>query len=303
MRSILKLLPTFLFTPAGMDMNWNCKSMVDMIDPDGYIQACHWVNDQHLAVCMLCCVKVYEVTMYATSRLIYTLTSQEWKGRYVMDVAVSDALPGSMLVICKRKSYVYQHPCYESTQELNKYLIQSDSKASLWCIVANDRIAILGMGSQIEVYNLPEFTYGYTVQTTLNPWDLSISADYLLIMGKKEMIVKSLCGMGRDVYSIQLPDTGLLFTSVSLQKNGREIFVACRRCSNPGSTYSISRYTWDGKGEHGSQGSCIVDGLSWVSYRCSSMASNGLLAIGQGHEEGNSYNKKLYLYKPYDYSL
>ena len=276
--------------------------MVDTIDPEGYIQACHWVSDQNLAVCMLCCVKVFEVTMYASSRLIYTLTSQEWKGRFVTGVAVSEALPGSMMVICKRKSYVYQLPCFEATQELNKYPIQSDSKASPWSIVANNRVAVLGMGSQIEVHNLPEFTYGYTIQTSVNPWDLSISEDYLLIMGKKEMVLKSLYDIGRDEYVISLPDTGLLFTSVSLLRNGREIYVACRRRSSPGSTFDICRYTLDGKDGHVSQGSCVIDGLSWVSYRCLSMTSNGLMAVGQGQVEGNSYNKKLHLFSPYSYS-
>ena len=75
-----------------------------------------------------------------------------------------------------------------ATKVIRKYKIQSDRKDQ-WCIVANAKTAVIVMGSgkSFIVCKLPGFTQQSCVQIDFNPLDLSISSDYLLVMGMTEI--------------------------------------------------------------------------------------------------------------------
>ena len=227
------------------------------------------------------CVKVYEMTT-TSSRLAYTITSQEWKGQDINGVAVSESLPGSMLVICEYQPYVYQFPCHEATQEVKRYKIQSNEKIP-WCIVANASVAIIGMKGQSSfiVCSLPDFTHQSHVQTSFYPNDLSISPDYLLVMGEEKMVVRSAGDMSEDLCEIKLPDGCREFKSVCFgDAAAREMYAVCEQ---DGGGYGVHRYTWNGSGKPVFVNTgCVIDGFGylWVWYKCLSVTSDGLMAVG-----------------------
>ncbi|XP_072041340.1 mitogen-activated protein kinase kinase kinase 13-B-like [Amphiura filiformis] len=107
------------------------------------VSACHWISHQQLAVCLKGGVKVYEVTT-ESSHLAYTLTNQDWEGKFTRGVAVTGAVsessPDDMFVICDHQPYVYQHPCHQAKEMIKKYKItdkNQDDGVNLQCIVAN----------------------------------------------------------------------------------------------------------------------------------------------------------------------
>ena len=248
-------------------------------------------------------MKVYEVTT-TSSRLAYTITSRKWKpliGRpkWVRGVAVSESLPGSMLVICDNKPpYVYQFPCHEATKEIKRYKIQSDKKYYPWRIVANASVAVIKMTpiyhSSLTVCRLPDFTYQSYVRAPC-PYDLSISTDYLLVMTHEKMVVRSLAmlagDISEDLCEIKLPDGYKEFNSVCFGDAAtREMYVACEKGAfGPSGVY---RYTWDGRSKvvFVNTGCVIDDGSSWMGDRGLSVTSDGLMAVGDDRD----YTVKLY---------
>ena len=265
-------------------MLWHYK---DKIDEPYTVSACAWVSHKHLAVCMLGCVDVYEVTADGY-HLAYQLTPQEWKGRQITGVAVSKALPDSMLVVCNEKPYVYQSPCHEATQHVNKYKIQGE-EVNPQGIVANANTAVIRLPFQkrrLVVCSLPDFTHQSHVHISFDPFELSISTDYLLVMGRNEMVVKPLGDMSQDLCRIESPD-GEEFMSVCFRNDAGEIYAGCVEVvqGEHGERSRIYKYTWNGSGnpEYTNAG-CIIDGLGWVGWRCLSMTSSarGLLAVGEG---------------------
>ena len=222
------------------------------------------------------CVKVYEVTAQG-SQLAYQLSSGEWKGKHTMGVALSDSLPDSMLVICKNKPYVYQFPCHQATQEVKKYKIQGDT-VNPTCIVANANTAIVKLHYNertLVICRLPDFAHQSQMQINFDLYDISISTDKLLVMGRNEMVVKPL-GKGQDLCKMQ-PLDGYEFRSMCLRNdfNAAEIYTACSQ----GGTGCVYRYKWDaGKSQYVNMG-CVIDGLRLVGYRCLSVTSDGLLAL------------------------
>ncbi|XP_072029640.1 uncharacterized protein [Amphiura filiformis] len=257
-------------TEESSNIKWNYKHT---IDASGRIEACHMISRTHLAVCMKGCVKVYEVSA-ESSHLAYTITSQEWKEKDIRGVAVSDSLQDSMLVICEYKPYVYQYPSFESTKELKRYKIQSGDP---WYIVANASVAVIKMCGQSSfiICSLPDFTQSH-VQMDFSPDDLSINSDYLLVMGWKEMVVKSLDDTSQDVCRINPPD-GYEYKSVTFGDNGSEIYAACVN----GGEGCVYKYTRDvGKPEYINSGR-IIDGLLGIGFKRLSVASDRILAVEQ----------------------
>ena len=263
-------------------LQWQHKHTIDT----GLVDACHWVSRQHLAVCMVGCVKVYEVTTQG-SQLAYQLSSVEWKGKYTMGVAVSDSLPDSMLVICVGKPYVYQFPCHQATQEVKKYKIQGD-RVNPRCIVANANTAAVDINADntIIICSLPDFTIQSHVQTHFKPYDLSINTDKLLVMGTHEMVVKPLANMKQDLCKMMSPDWWM-FTSVCFRNDATEIYIACTQ----GGKGCVYRYKWDaGKSQYVNMG-CVIDGMGWVWDRCLSVTSDGLFALYDwGHSDVKVYS-------------
>ncbi len=235
------------------------------IDPDGRVLACQMISHNHLAVCLISCVKVFEVSS-GTSHLAYTVTSDDWTGKCVVGTAVSAALPGTMLAIREYKPCVYQFPLCESTKEIEKYKIQCDTEDP-WCLAANDDIAVIAMYGQqsILVYQLPEFSPKSQISIDFQPFDLSISTDHLLVMGVEQIAVRSCDDIHRDISRVSTTSDGWEFQSVSFRGNTREVYVGCRR----GMHGRINRYTWDGVGKTDYvNSSCIIDDLDRVWQRC-----------------------------------
>ena len=58
----------------------------------------------------------------------------------------------------------------------------------------------------LTVCGLPDFKHQSHVQINFIPEDLSISTDYLLVMGQDEMVVKSLKDLSQDLCRIEPPD-------------------------------------------------------------------------------------------------
>ena len=239
-----------------------------MIEPECSVYACHWINPQHLAVCESYgyhdnVVKVFEVTP-TSNHLAYTIKSPELERANIHGVAVSESLPGSMLVICNKRPYVYQFPCHEATQTVKRYKIQSHRKTPL-TIVANASVAVIRMDSQssLIVCSLPDFTHQSHVPNMHLICDLSISSDYLLVLDEmqKKIGVRSLSGdMSEDVCEIEVPDGCKKFRCVCFgDAAAREIYAVCKQI---GGKCGVYRYTWDGSGKPRFVNTgCVIDGL------------------------------------------
>ena len=207
-----------------------------------------------------------------------------------MGVAVSDSLPDSMLVICEGIPYVYRFPCHQATQEVKKYKIQGD-KVKPTCIVANANTAVIKLpGDKITlvVCSLPNFTQQSQVQMSFTHDDLSISTNYLLVMGLHEMVMKSL-DEGQDLCRIK-PPVGWVFGSVSFRNNAREIYAAC----DQGDKGCVYRYKWDADKSHYVNTDCVIDGIGWVWSRRLSVTSGGLLAFNEFDRDGGRDGVKLF---------
>ena len=266
-------MSSFFFHPG---LQWQYKHTIDIVDSRAdFVWACYWVSNQHLAVCVMRCVKVYKVTTEG-SHLAYQLSSNEWNGMWTTGVAVSIALPDSMLVVCRGKRYVYQFPCHEATQEVKKYKIQGD-EVDTRCLVANANTAVVKLPNEkstVVVCNLPDFNHQIHVKIGISPYDFSISTDYLLVVSGNEMLVKRLVDMNQDLCKIK-PPGGCTFSSVSFRNDAREIYAACEK----GEKGWVYRYRLDvGMSQYVSTG-CIIDGLVVVRYRSLTVASDGLLAL------------------------
>ena len=263
------------FAPLNPGLQWQYKRTVNT----GSVYACNWVSNQHLAVCMEGCVKVYEVTTH-DSQLVYQMSSDEWKGKLTIGVAVSDALLGSMLVICEDRPYVYQFPCHEATQEVKKYKIQGDRVAP-YCIVANANTAAIDIdvNNTIVICSLPDFTHQYHVQAHFNPYDLSISTDKLLVMGEHGMAVKPLDDVNQDLCKMN-PPGGWKFRSVCFRNinDATEIYAVC----NQDGKRCVYRYIWDADKSQYVNTEYVIGGVGWVGYGCLSVTSDGLLALCGG---------------------
>ncbi|XP_072013739.1 uncharacterized protein [Amphiura filiformis] len=258
------------------NMKWRYQHTIDPAAGD--VRACQMISPNQLAVCVRHCVKVYDVTG-ESSRLAYTVATQEWRMRGIHGVAVSESSPDSMLVICDGLPYVYQCPRHESTVENKKFEIQSNDK-NPWCIVANASVAVIAMSrrSSFIVWNLPDFTHQSHVQIGLDPSDMTITSDYLVVASGKVMIVKALSDVTQDVARIESPDGGE-FSSIAFRNNGREIYAACNQVE----TCCVYKYTWDGVGkpEYVNSGSIFEYDIMRVYYRVLSVTSGRLLAVGQ----------------------
>ncbi|XP_072027834.1 uncharacterized protein [Amphiura filiformis] len=258
------------------------------VDAAGFVWSCHMISHNQLAVCQGERVQVYTVSAN-NSTLAYTVSSKEWKGKLIYGVAVSECMPDSMLVICEDRPYVYQCPCYESDKKINKYKIKSNSKSPL-CISANASVAVIGMHGvdySFIVCGLPQFTHQSCVKIHFYPYHMSMTSDYLLVMGRGVMVVKALSDVMQDVWRVERPD-GWLFQAVSFRNNGTEIYAACDQGGYKGCVY---KYTWNGVGkpEYINSG-CIIDGLGEVGERNLSVTSDGFLAVGQVRD----YNVRIY---------
>ena len=285
----------FPFRISQTGLHWQYKHS---IDTPHTIWACHWVNPKHLAVCMKGCVKVYEVTT-TSSRLAYTITSKKWKpvfgqSKEVRGVAVSASLPGTIMVVCEDQPYVYEFPCHEATQEKKRHKIQSDEK-SPWCIVANASVAIIRMGSQRSflVVNLPHFYVRSHIQTCFSLRDLCISSEYLLVMGEEKIVVKPLDGsMNQDLCEIQPPDGCTKYRSACFgDAAAREFYVVCEL---DGRRNDVYKYVWGesvGGKDNSDVPACVIGGLRWVHYRCLSLTSDRMMAVGV------SFGKRVKLYQ------
>ncbi|XP_072029110.1 uncharacterized protein [Amphiura filiformis] len=251
------------------------------IDPADTIIACHTISQNHLAVCIGGYVKVYTVSA-DTSHLAYTLTAEEWRqgrGKYTTGAAVSESLADSVLVICGNIPYVYQYPLHESAKEIKTYQINVE-KYNPGCIVANASVAVLTMPrvNSFITCKLPQFTQQSRATMSFEPCDLSITSDYLLLVGREVMVVRALSDVMRDVCRVQSPD-GWEFRSGCFNNDAREIYAGCSQGYTKGCVY---RYTWNraGKPVYINSG-CIIDGLGNVDSRHLSVTSDGLLAVGQ----------------------
>ena len=239
-------------------------------------------------------VKVYELTT-TSSHLVYTITSKKWKSFFgqakknkeIRGVAVSESLPGSMLVICEDHPYVFEFPCHEATQEKKRYKIQSDSKDPT-CMAANASIAIISMRMWYSfiVLRLPHFSFQYFVRTSFDPYDLSISPDYLLVMGQAKIEVKSLAGenIREDLCEIKLPDGCKQFVSVCFgDAAARELYVVCEPKHDHYSK-EVYKYEWCGNSDGKESSKCygrVFGGLRFVYYRCLSLTSDGMMAVAE----------------------
>ena len=225
-------------------LEWHHKYTIDVAKNS--VRKLHWISQKHLAVSMRGCVEVYEVTPEST-RLAYKLTSKEWDGG-ATSVAVSESIPNSILVVCRGRPYVYQYPCHKATHEVKKNKIKGNGVDPSH-LVANANTAVVksyNYSETLTVYSLPDFKHQSQVQINFIPQDLSISADYLLVMGQEEIVLKSLGDLNQDLCSIKPPDEGTIFHCVSSTNNAREIHVVCSEGLSRLSVYKYRRLRCSG---------------------------------------------------------
>ncbi len=233
------------------------------------------ISVNQLAVCMNDCVRVFEVA----TDLSYKVTSKDWKGKEIRGIAVSDALPDNMLVICDEKPYVYQCPRHESTKVNKKFKIQSEVKKPL-SIAAKSKVAVINMIGQrfCIVCKIPGFTQQTYVQQDFSPYDLSIGGEYLFVMGMDQMVVKSLADVKQEVCRVKPPPGLWEFRNVTCRSDGREIYAGCRQ----GKKYCVYKYTWNGVGyPEYVISACILTNLGCLWNGRLSVTSDGLLAVEQ----------------------
>ena len=227
--------------------------------------------------------------------MVYQLTSQEWKRMYLTGIAISGSFRPNMLVVCERKPYVYEHPfgtykypChYEEIMETKKYKIKG-KEVNPQCIVANANTAFVSMlpydTSRLVRFSLPKFTSQSNVYVNFNPRDLSISANYLLVMGPKKMVVKRLGDVSQTLSQIESPD-GWEFLSVFSEDT--TIYVACYQDGNMEKEKGkglIYKYTWNGQGtpNYTNVGYNVIDDFGFkVAHGCLSVTNDYLLAISE----------------------
>ncbi|XP_072050019.1 uncharacterized protein [Amphiura filiformis] len=260
------------------NMTWRYRHTVD--PAAGYVWGCHMVGDSHLAVGLDGCVKVYQVGE-DTSKLVYTLLSDEWAGRAINGAAISKSLPNDMLVICNGIPFIYIMPCIKESRKHNhKYKIRSESK-SPQCIAANASVAVIGMWNPHSyiVCKLADLSHQFHVELDFTPYDITMSADSMVVMRYDKMVVWSV-GVDRkdckEMCTIKNPD-GWRFEGVSFGKD-RQVYAACKQGGEGG----VYKYTWGGEGkpEYINSG-CIIEGLGVVGSRNLSVTSEGFLAVGQ----------------------
>ena len=271
-------------------MTWQHKYSIEA-DND-IVFACHMISDTKLAMCMTGHVAVYEVGTSGASHL-YRVAPEEWKGRDILGVAVSESSPGSMFAICNLKKCVYQCPCEESSTIINKYIINASDKTDTpWCITANINTAVLGLirGNSLIVCKLPRFTQQSQLTIDIHPYDLTISTSHLMVMDMDEIVVKPLDDVRQNVCRITPPDRCCKFNGVCHRHKCRELYVGCKlKDTRKGCVY---KYTWDGVGKpQYVNPTCIIDGIDLMENRCLSVTSGGLLALRQ------LGSKKVLIYK------
>ena len=188
-----------------------------------------------------------------------------------------------MLVVLRNKHYVYQYPLEEAKKEVNKHIIQGE-KVDPYNIVANTTTAVVDIntdvGKTLAIYSIPEFVHQSNIQTSFVPLDVTISPDFLLVMGSKVMIVK-LFGddMSQNLCAIKPPD-GFEFCCASFRNNAREIYAGVlKEGERQGRVY---KYTRGGVGKplYVTAG-CVIDGLEDMTGKTLSVTADGLMAVMQ----------------------
>ena len=261
-----------------------------------WINACHWINQNYLAVCMVSYLAVYKVTT-TSSHLAYIIRPRRRKTTSVRGVAVSESLPDTMLVILQEEAFVYQYPFEDAEKEVKKHTIEGD-KIDPYNIVANATTAVVdtdtNVGKTVAIYSLPDFTHQSNIQISFVPRDLSISSDFLLVMDAKHMTVKLLGDdMSRDLGAIK-PPIGWAFCCVVFSNNRREIYAGvCKEGEKQGRIYKYVR-GGVGKPLYGNAG-CVIDGLEKMRGKILSVTSDGLLAVAQSSFDVNVYSTPEYV--------
>ncbi|XP_072048662.1 uncharacterized protein [Amphiura filiformis] len=236
-----------------------------------------FVASDHLAICGNDSVEVHHVSREET-HLLYTLRSDEW-GHYVWPcgAAVSESVPDGILVVCQNKSYVYQFPMHESSNHVEKYQIHNGNGNPL-CIAANANTAVIGLvGYALMVCNLPGFTQQRIVSISFTPYHLSISTEYLVVMGWDKIVIKALCDVGQDLCSIQPPDS-CIFKAVSYRNDARQLYATCHHMGD--GKWHVYKYIWHGNGTPSYHNTgCVIEDVGDVPFRGLSVTSDGILAV------------------------
>lgn len=248
-----------------------------------------FVDSDRLAICRED-PKLVEVRILSReeSRLLYTLTSAEWKGdvspRHVVavrgDGGSSSATPSSILVICNNSQNVYQFRCRESTEFLTKHQIHDEELVGAWCIAANSNMVVVGLDGlhKLVVYKLPEFVRQRMVWVGFISYDMSINEENLVIMGRHETVVKAMDFLHRYLFKIQAP-TGWEFRAVSFARNHpRQMYLLCYNSQKDISR--VYKYTWEGKGAARRDSTmCVITIEGEGLFRGLSAAKEGVMAV------------------------
>lgn len=207
------------------------------------VSALCWLSHQHLAVCENGWgIDVHQVT-HTHSHLTYKLTTKKNWYRYRTSVAVSESTPKSMLVVRSGKPYVYQYPCQEASKWEKKYKISGDSVDPTYIVANANTAVVMSDGCKtLNTCSLPDFKKQSQVHLNFIPQVLSISTDYLLVMGEDEMVVKPLGNLRQDLCRIEPPNRGIFFRCVSFTNNAREIFVGCAQGEWTNSSRAVYKY-------------------------------------------------------------
>ncbi|XP_072048665.1 mitogen-activated protein kinase kinase kinase 13-like [Amphiura filiformis] len=251
-------------------LEWKLKHEIDSKG-----ELCFVASD-HLAICRLHSVEVHHVSREET-HLLYTLRSDEWvHGVFILGAVVSASVPDGILVACRNKSYVYKLPMHEASNHVEKYQIHNWNGYP-YCIAANANTAVIGLSSgALVVCNLPGFTQQRIVSISFIPHHLSISTEYLVVMGKDKMVIKALGDVGQDLCSIQ-PPHGCLFHAVSYRNDARQLYAACYQGAGKGPVY---KYIWHGNGTPSYHNTgCVIEDVGDVLFRGLSVTSDGILAV------------------------
>ena len=264
-------------------MQWLYKHTIEAHE---WVMACHWIDQNQLAVCEASYITVYKVTS-ASSHLEYVIRpKQEHRCKALRGVAVSESLPDTLLVIVQEKPFVYHYPFEDTEEQVKKHIIEGE-EVDPYNIVANATTAVVDIdtnsGKTLAIYSLPDFVHQSNIQTSFVLRDLSISSDFLLAMGTNDIIVKLLGDdMSRDLCAIK-PPNGWEFKCVSFGNNAREIYAGVY--AEKEKKGRIYKYVRGGVGKplYVNAGS-VIDGLENMQGKKLSVKSDGLLAVGHNFD-------------------
>ena len=220
-----------------------------------------WFKKTQLVIFASDHLEIHQVTP-EQSKLLHKQTCDDWTQKFypkldslhhVVSMAVSDATPNKIFLTCAwRPGFLYQ---VEVFQVIKKILIskckiktgdpgagdQDKKVCRPYCLAANTSSVVILLdrliASSLLVCNLPNLQQQRIVKVGFMRYNqLAMSNDLLLLLHGNKVIVKSLSDLKTTLCQVHPPKEGHI-RSITLSKDGLELFLACSTIKDSLSVY------------------------------------------------------------------